>query len=197
MEFFINTPLARPDGLGNAYLKWDFEGIYEFPTLADPVTGESMLCYNFQRLVTGPGQVFDGVNTNDENLSDHLILETSRNYRFRQNFQLTAYQQSLSEKAFIYWNEIRENTNLTGNLFEGTPGKIIGNVNNINDPEEEVLGYFFVSDQAIIKRCVTPEEALYPRGYCDGQFWFRADDDCKNCLVRTNSSLEKPADWCQ
>ena len=195
IQFFVNTPLERPDGKGRVHLKWDVFGVYQFRTLPLGLLGIRMICYIPQQLGSGTAQVFDGTDANNKKLANHMILETNSNHRFSWGFHLTAYQQSLTDNAFDYWNRVRESTSLNGNMFEAAPGKIKGNIINLDDPQEEVLGYFFASDQALIRRFVDPEEANLPVEFCNGQRLRRADAVCLNCLVWPNSTLEIPAYW--
>jgi len=195
MQFLINTPLDRPDGKGKVHLKWEFFGDYEFRTLPTPVFEETMVCYISQRLGQGTSQVFNGVEAAGVKLYNQMILETAINSRFSFGFLITVYQQSITENAYNYWEKVKETTSLSGGMFEASPGKIKGNITNIDNLNEEVLGFFFVSDQTIIRRLVKPSEANYPVGTCHGQRWRRSDEICRDCLTRENSTLEIPKGW--
>lgn len=199
LQFFVNTPLKPLDNGQKAFLKWETEGCYRFlettPSVQPPPTPK--VCYYKEDLNLDKVKVFNGQASSLEILNQHLLLETVRNYRFSQGYYLTVFQQSLSEKAFEYWNQVSQVVERTGSIFESTPGKIKGNLKSLNRPDEEVFGYFYVSIQDTIRFRVKAEDADYPSPRCppieDGVN--PVMDVCFNCLLRPNSTLEKPDYW--
>lgn len=57
-------------------------------------------------------------------------------------YSLNAKQFSLTEKAYKYWRSIDEQISEQGNLYSRQPYQIRGNLTNVADPDEPVLGYF-------------------------------------------------------
>ncbi|MFN4144376.1 MAG: DUF4249 domain-containing protein [Runella sp.] len=51
-------------------------------------------------------------------------------------------QYTISAGAYEYYRLLRDQAQNTGNLTDTPPAAIIGNVRNVNDPSEEVVGYF-------------------------------------------------------
>ncbi|TFH21499.1 MAG: DUF4249 domain-containing protein [Bacteroidia bacterium] len=60
--------------------------------------------------------------------------------RLQEQYSLLVAQHSLSYAAFLYWDKMRAQSGDAGGLFETQPSRTTGNISNINDPEEKVLG---------------------------------------------------------
>lgn len=57
-------------------------------------------------------------------------------------YSLLVNQISLSEAAFTYWDQLRVNSFEQGELYEKQPLSVTGNLHNITDPDQKVLGFF-------------------------------------------------------
>jgi len=86
-----------------------------------------------------------------------LHFVSNQTPRLQEQYSLLLAQHSLSYDAFLYWDKIRAQSGDAGGLFETQPSKTKGNISNINDPEEKVLGYFFAS-QVQEKRIIVSED---------------------------------------
>lgn len=97
-------------------------------------------------------------------------------YDKKMAYYLLVNQYLISEKAFEFWQNVTSQVNLSGGVFDPPPGTIRGNLHNVDDATEQVLGYFEVAglSQKIIyiKRDnldVAPYASplnLYPTLYC-------------------------------
>jgi hypothetical protein len=54
-------------------------------------------------------------------------------------------QYSISRETYLYWNRYRDQQQRTGTIFDPLPAPLLGNVVNVNDPQDIALGYFEVS----------------------------------------------------
>lgn len=72
-------------------------------------------------------------------------LITKIPYDSREDYFMIIEQYALSEKAYRFWNSVVSQTNNTGGIFDNPPASIPGNIVNINDEEEQVLGLFLAS----------------------------------------------------
>lgn len=197
LQFFINTPLSAANSSQKSFLKWETEGCYRFIETTPNSPAFPKTCYNKEAVNLGKVKIFNGPANGSGSLSSRLLLvETSQDYRFSQGYYLTVYQQSLSEGAFEYWDQARQIVERSGSFFEPAPGKIRGNIRNTDNPQEEVFGYFYATVQDTFRLRVRPEDAYYPSPFCLSSF---ADGErnavCYDCLLRPNSSLEKPDYW--
>ena len=64
-----------------------------------------------------------------------------------------------------FWQNLKESNESTGSLYDSQPFQVIGNIKNISDPSEAVLGYFdivTVSSKRIFitERDDVPEEVI-------------------------------------
>jgi hypothetical protein len=66
--------------------------------------------------------------------------------RLMYGYSLLIRQYALSEAAYNYWDELRINNKQQGGLYTKQPLAIKGNMHNVTDPKEEVLGFFTVAD---------------------------------------------------
>ena len=90
-----------------------------------------------------------------------LNFVSNQTPRLQEQYSLLVAQHSLSYAAFLYWDKMRAQSVDAGGLFETQPSKTTGNISNIHDPEEKVLGYFFVS-QVQEKRITVSEDFDFP-----------------------------------
>ncbi|UCH15756.1 MAG: DUF4249 domain-containing protein [Bacteroidales bacterium] len=74
-----------------------------------------------------------------------LTYVSNQTERLKFDYCLLAKQYSLSETAFSYWKKLQEQANEAGGLYERQPSRITGNVYNVDDPDETVLGFFGAS----------------------------------------------------
>ena len=100
----------------------------------------------------------------------HFIHYT--NFRTRVKYSLLVKQHSVSEKAYKYFDEIDEQNSYDENeLYTKQPYQMRGNIRNINNPDEPVLGYFYTSGISG-KRMFAPadprlqNEKIYSNIYC-------------------------------
>ena len=65
-------------------------------------------------------------------------------------YSILVRQYGLPEDAYNFWNILRKNTELTGTLFDPQPSQLPGNIKNVNDPAEKVIG--FISAGAVAEK---------------------------------------------
>jgi len=94
---------------------------------------------------------------------DHVYIESTRNLssnelrRFPLNFvsnetdrlsvtyRLHVKQQSLSVESYDYWKRLNDQSVESGGMYGQQPASVIGNIYNIDDYEEVVLGCFYAT----------------------------------------------------
>ncbi|MEZ4989549.1 MAG: DUF4249 family protein [Saprospiraceae bacterium] len=198
LQFLINTPLLYTADGRRSFLKWDFQGVYRFTetnlTVPYPNT---RTCYFSEALNLEQVSVYDGNANSSDQLLRYLLMEEPLDYRFYDGFYLTTRQQSLSEGAYEYWQSLGEIVNRTGNFFESPPGKLKGNFRNVEQEAEEVFGYFYATQERIIRQYVPP---LPERVNAFCPLSAHPDDEtvlplCLDCQSRAGSTLIKPVYW--
>jgi hypothetical protein len=106
-----------------------------------------------------------------ENMYKHLKLHFVDNMTARLflGYSILLKQYSLSENAFIYWDQMKTNSLEQGGLYERQPLSIKGNLKIIDNPQKEVLGYFGASSiqtKRIFVRNI-PGLTIYPPTTCN------------------------------
>jgi Domain of unknown function (DUF4249) len=66
-------------------------------------------------------------------------------YDSREPYYMVIEQQSLTKDAYNYWRIVKEQSSNSGGIFDAPPTYIRGNMANVSDANELVLGYFSVS----------------------------------------------------
>jgi len=99
-----------------------------------------------------------------------LHYVSNQTNRLKIKYSLLVKQYSLSNTAYDYWLQVQEQSQESGGLYETQPVQIQGNISNINDPEEVVLGFFDVSS--------VPEKRIFVSEPFDFRIWG------PNCYLR-------------
>jgi len=74
-----------------------------------------------------------------------LLYVSNQSNRLKIKYSLLVKQYSLNNTAYDYWFEIQKQSQESGGLYETQPERIRGNIYNVNDHEELVLGFFNAS----------------------------------------------------
>lgn len=136
-------------------------------------------------------------------------------------YSLLINQMALSEDAYIYWDQLRQNMTDQGGLYATQPLAVKGNIKNLTSPEQDVLGFFQASYVSSIRVFVPPPADLEltftdkcsptplehgfieirPRNYpaylltVDGEWTMTVlNDECVKCTLR-GGTTEKPEFW--
>jgi len=121
------------------YYRWKSHGIIEFFAFTD---NASSTCYVSRSPLETQVVVSDDHLMNGNQFNKVVgIAPYERVTRFRAYVE----QYSLTREAFEFWDRIRAQQESTGSIFDPAPAQIRGNVYNIEDNDETVLGYFGAS----------------------------------------------------
>lgn len=74
-----------------------------------------------------------------------FFLDPSASNRIQIRYCAEVRQMSVSAREFEFWNLMDQLEKSGGDIFDRQPFQIFSNIHNINDPREQVLGYFQVS----------------------------------------------------
>ncbi|MFC2116590.1 DUF4249 domain-containing protein [Bacteroidota bacterium] len=121
---------------------WDTDSVYEF----DPPSDSLARCYksgSISEIYTASSRHLVANELNRYPLS--FVSGKFPQLRFKYGLMVTQY--SLSDEAFLYWENMRTLTYETGGMYEKQPASADGNIYNVNDPEEQVLGFFYASQE--------------------------------------------------
>jgi hypothetical protein len=111
-------------------------------------------------------------------------------------YAFTVTQQRISEREYNFWKQADQLINVDGTLFDLPPGTIKSNLFNVDNPNEVIPGYFSVVSKTRKIAFVSPFDIGYqPKTICTTIPNRPNPDQCGNCLVIFNSTLEKPDYW--
>ncbi len=131
-----------------------------------PDTFSYHTCWNTQKI----DQIFTATTGNAESNTIRgfpLNYVSEESTRLQTRYSLQVIQYSLNDEAYDYWRRIEEQNQESGGLYEEQPGYISGNMYNMNDQAENVLGFFNlcpVSEKRIFVDSVA--ELRYPAVDC-------------------------------
>ncbi len=74
-------------------------------------------------------------------------------------YSILLRQQGLTKEAYVFFENLKKNTELLGSIFDAQPSQLTGNIHNIADPSEPVIGYM-TAGTTQQKRIFIPKTAL-------------------------------------
>jgi hypothetical protein len=151
LEIYVDSKLAEDK---SRYYRWKYQEVYEYhaPYTSSYIyeggeikyrqnTDELNVCYSSDLT----SQILLG---STDNLAQNIVTQKLINSIDRSSMKLSyiysinVQQFSLSEEEYTYWYNVDQMTESMGGLFDPMPGQVIGNIRNINDISETVIGYF-------------------------------------------------------
>jgi len=200
IRFSLTTPIVVPGDTEKARLLWEFEETYKITDSPIEFGVESKTCYVTQDIGVTDVYLLNGNDLSGDMVTNFPVFKRNISSQFAQGYYLTIYQQSLSKDAWEYWFEVQQSLNRDGNMFEPPVGKIRSNMVNVNDPEEDVFGYFYTTTQDTIRVYVSPETAGNPVQLCPPNVPPPPGGGCPvficcDCLDAEKSTTVKPEWW--
>lgn len=123
--------------------------------------------------------------------------------RFKETYRLDIQHLSVSDEAYRFLRLVGQQVNLTGSVFDPPPANIRGNILNLERPDEQVLGYFFASDERMLRTYIQKSKldfVLTPPKIVPYDCRDYLDPDGKNSdprigLIQPKLPVDPPADW--
>ncbi|MBN2237924.1 MAG: DUF4249 domain-containing protein [Bacteroidales bacterium] len=174
-QFYVSSKRGHD---AKTYLFWEIEEVYEYhsdykiiflykggslnepteynPYGLSPTLNEDTLfhCWKYQN-------VADRFSYSTEYLSEPIVNNLPLHFipftdeRLRQKYSILVKQYSMSEEAYTFMKTLEEQNSNQDNLFTSQPYQVRGNVFNVDDQTEAVLGYFMVAGGAAGERLLT------------------------------------------
>ena len=188
VQVFINTPLL---GEGQeTYLTWNFESEWRMSEIGNIFND---ICYVKEEIDFGNAPVFSSENITGDYLSDQHVFTRNVDQRFHDTYLFHIYQQSTTKQAYEFWNAVATELNRSGDIFETPPANIRGNIFNVDNPAETVLGLFYTTAVDTSYLFVRGSEVENPRTEC--RPFPRPPDYCGDCLLRDGARTTRPEYW--
>ncbi len=188
LQIWTNTKLSTNNDLRK--IKWEVSCVYKF-------TDDALrVCYAPEPVRPEKTYLYDSPLYLSQRLDSFIITDTRIDHRFAEGLYLTVLQETLTDKAFTYWNQIKVLAERNGNMFEAPAATISSNIKNPADSTERVFGFFYATQQDTQRLYITPPMVFFPRKYCPIPPTPRIGPTiCDACLLITGSSNTKPSYW--
>jgi len=125
-------------------------------------------------------------NSNGNLITNLAVFIEDNGVRYMDKYFITLEQHSISKEAYLFFDLLDNQLNINGNIFDPPPATILGNMISLENPDENVIGYFMATDVAV-KSIFIPKEMLGDR-----QILKVINDDCRTVL---NSTAQRPSFW--
>lgn len=123
------------------FYRWNFTETWEFH-IPFPVTNK--ICWmTFNSDVINVKSTF--LLSEDKVTRYPLLYIPATTDRLSVKYSMLVNQYSLNEDEFDYWSKLQNITEEIGSLYDITPATIPGNIFCVEDPGQNVLGYFSIS----------------------------------------------------
>ncbi len=106
--------------------------------------------------------------------------------RFEFSYRTQVNLMSISAEAFSYFSTLEGQLSIDGDIFDPPPANIVGNILNLSDPNQQILGFFGAFD-------LSSETVYVERDILEdfqAQFLWTTD-----CINLDSSTVERPVDW--
>lgn len=201
VDIFVNIDV--PDTDAPVFLRWETENIYLFieAAITDTRCGLPNIprtCFVYDGF-TQPKEVvtFDGSDKEKGLIEGIWVGRKAFDSTFNQRNIFSIYQHSFSAKSYEYYRDVALVQEQSGRAFDTPPAAVRGNMVNVDDPGEIVLGHFQAINVDTIRYDIWRQDlapAQVPP-YCFPR-WFDPCTyypPCLNCILIPNSTYIRPS----
>ena len=196
VEAYVTAPLVNDNGQ-KVSLRWDLSGAFEYreiPCIDDPFFN-AMSCYVDVLNRKNEVNVVIGSETGSNQIENLKIGETVADYKFFSSYYFNVVQKTLSDKAAIYWSQIASSITRAGTIFDVPPGQVTTNIFNVDDVNQDVLGFFYASAVDTLRHKVTRDESGDQRHQCSNEAYPRPGHCCDCATTYGPETRKKPSYW--
>jgi len=201
-EFDVFLETEDPAGENNYYRwKWShynrldycMEYLLTFPS--PPVWIGRYCCTECYKIETCAGCINIGSDRLVDGKKIARIPLMTFPYDSRLPYFVQAEQYSLNETAYEFWSTASDLINNSGGVFDKPPVTVKGNVFNITDPDEQVLGYFGASSVKV-KAVFFRRDHIPSFPYSSiPQYSSDNSNRCEPCEESGVRTGKKPSEW--
>jgi hypothetical protein len=198
LDLYLNTPVFNDDQ--NLYFIWRLDHVFSSNEVQCHPLMKPVTCYVKRKLISDNLQIFSSENLSGGQLMNYRVgsILVSPSWEFSEKHFYNVAQHSITKEAYDYWEIVKMVAQSTGSIFDTPPGPVYGNIYNVNDPDERVLGFFEVSAVDTIRTYTfaTDLKPLFIEERCHPykpQTWIYPE--CCNCLLIPDSDLQRPDYW--
>ena len=140
IQIYIDT--HDPDN-STRYYRWEYKEAWAFSAPISSSWNPTM-CYsksNSSSIMIGTTERYQS----DRLEKQPIVYINQTTSRLILRYRFIVIQHAINQREYRYWEALEELNENLGTLFDPIPARINGNVRNINDPKESVLGFFTCS----------------------------------------------------
>ena len=142
----------------------------------------------FQTEIVGNQAYFISADDNFNGLSTRMVAGfiPDNGRRFVDTYRIDLRQLNVSQEAYRFLRLVKQQSEISGSVFDPPPATIRGNMISLDDPEEVVLGFFIAAGESNGRVYIKNSQLDFVQN--------RAiiPDDCR---VVPGASLLPPIDW--
>ncbi|MEP1034539.1 DUF4249 domain-containing protein [Ekhidna sp.] len=190
VEFLCNVDYATQ----SSFTAITWHATYEYKTV---LTQTPYDCY-----VNEQNNGFSAVLTNEEintgSINEVTVGELLFDSKFKSGYSLKAILYSMNKQAYDFHFQINQQRSSTGSVFDPQPFQIFGNIQNLNSPDQIILGFFGAYGKVDKRVFVYPSniDAPEPFDICSrvGGPGF-PPSYCFDCANFPGAYIQKPTYW--
>lgn len=199
IDVFVDTNIPNTSEGETSYMRWFTDELFIFPEESCGGLHAPKSCYvtvpgNPQNISLFSSETIDGDKLTGLQVARKISMPV---FHFKTALFFSVVQYVIDKEAYSYWVKLKSLTSQSGTVFDLPPASLNGNIQNVNDPNEQVLGYFELATTDTVRTKVFSfeyKENVSGIVYCsqfDRRNW---PDECCQCLVLEGASTERP-DW--
>lgn len=135
------------------YYRWDYNETWEFHAKYESVyitngtaiverTPAQMTYYCFANDTSSTIVLGSSAKLKQDVIYQNpLTAVTSTSEKVEMEYSIQVHQYALTGDAYTFWQNLKNNTEQLGGIFDAQPSQINGNIHNTNNPAEPVIGY--------------------------------------------------------
>jgi hypothetical protein len=150
------------------YYRWDYQETWMFRSnyfsgyksngdtilLRDQVNDEIYTCWKSDTA----SNIILGTTTHlvkDVIVNNPITSVVSTSEKLGMKYSILVRQYALTGDAFIFWENLKKNTEQLGSIFDAQPSTINGNVHSVTNPSEPVIGYISAGSTSDVRIFIT------------------------------------------
>lgn len=195
IRFSVDTQLKLEDQADYARFRWIGDRTYKITELPqfDPPRDT---CYISEATDIFQPRLYDANVLKNDYLNQQVVYDQSLNYKMAEGYIFSIYQESLSEGAFTYWNQIDQLLNRTGDMFETPAGIPFTNISYKEEQKQRLYGYFYCTERDTMRRYMSPMSVPPRDSFCP---MFIGEPQipsiCFECEIEPRTTISPPSFW--
>ncbi len=200
----VEVSATWQDPPGNTFYSWRLNGIYRINTqdrfssssiccLFDPVDNGASDCWIRETDVEGnvlslSDRFFEAQRRTEivGFIEDDGLRFANRDIIPSRQYYVQVEQYQLSQEAFEFFDRVGVLATINGEIFDPPPLSIRGNISNVNNPDERVIGFFGAYS-------VQTKDTFIPLDLLESIQTF--PNPCGDCRVRPGAQVELPEEF--